>query len=81
MSTGARIGVRQDSLANEFDARFTGVPGAAGIRPGVYAGFQPINIMTPFVSRVYALLFYTNIASASASGPNTCQQRVMSCKR
>jgi len=32
-------------------------------------------------SRKEALLFYTNIASLSASGPNTCQQRVISCKR
>jgi hypothetical protein len=33
------------------------------------------------VSHIYALLFYTNIASASASGPNTSQQRLISCKR
>jgi len=32
-------------------------------------------------SHITALLFYTNIASLSASGPNTCQQRVISCKR
>jgi hypothetical protein len=30
---------------------------------------------------VNALLFYTNVASVSASGPNACQQRVISCKR
>jgi len=32
-------------------------------------------------SAEYGLLFYTNIASALASGPNTSQQRVISCKR
>ena len=51
-----------------------------GIHPGLWAAGAVFQV-SDIVSRVNGLLFYTNTASASASGPNTCQHRVISCKR
>ena len=63
----------------DFAGPFMTLSAVDGIRPDVYVGFAGFS--NDWVRPVYGLLFYTNIAAGSASGPNTCQQRVMSCKR